>query len=73
MYPRLCALEAGGVLEELMLGNNFLQEAIDEDKVALPSYAYVSLFGLISIDELRQSIFENETSTKGLIPQSNIS
>lgn len=45
-----------------------LQEAIDEDKVALPSYAYVSLFGLNSIDELRQSIFENETSTKGPHP-----
>jgi hypothetical protein len=42
-----------------------LREAIAEDKVALPSYSYVSLFGLNSIDELRQSIFENQHPTKG--------
>lgn len=37
----------------------YLVEARDERKIALKHYAYVSLFGLNSLEELKYSIFEN--------------
>lgn len=43
--------------------NRYLREAIVNNKVALPHYAYVSLFGINSLDELKYSIFENSVSS----------
>ena len=43
----------------------FMKEAINARTVGLPKYAYVSLFGANSIDDVRQSIFENIESTRG--------
>jgi len=37
----------------------FLQDAKNNNKLAKTSYAYVSLFGLNSIDDLRYAIFES--------------
>lgn len=36
-----------------------IEEAKKADKVALPRYSYVSLFGMNSLDELKSAIFEN--------------
>lgn len=36
----------------------FLKEAKNHNKIALNKYSYVSLFGLNSLSELKQSIFE---------------
>lgn len=40
----------------------FLGEAISSKNLAIEKYAYVSLFGLSSIDDLKYSIFEKTTS-----------
>ena len=37
----------------------FLRELSGEKTIKLPYYSYVSLFGINSIDEIRQTIFEN--------------
>ena len=39
--------------------NVFVRKAKDSDALALTSYAYVSLFGLNSIDQLKYAVFEN--------------
>jgi hypothetical protein len=43
--------------------NRFLKETRDKDKIALKKYAYVSLFGLQSLEELKYAIFESTIST----------
>lgn len=43
--------------------NRYLEEARDNDKVALKSYAYVSLFGRRSLADLKQTIFESTVPT----------
>lgn len=47
-----------------------LKYAIKYEKVGVKSYAYVSLFGISSLERLKYSIFENtvEVSTPGLQP-----
>ena len=44
--------------------NRFLKEARDKGTVALKKYAYVSLFGLQSLEELKYAIFESTVSAK---------
>jgi hypothetical protein len=39
------------------------KQAIVDGAIALPYYSYVSLFGLQTIDEVRQSVFENSVPT----------
>lgn len=39
--------------------NLYLTNARDQNAIALPRYAYVSLFGIGSLDELKYSVFEN--------------
>ena len=39
--------------------NRYLKEAQAQRKIALPSYSYISLFGVNSLEELKYSIFEN--------------
>src|SRR6266702_2648660 len=46
--------------------NRFLKEARDKGKVALKKYAYVSLFGLQSLEELKYAIFESTVSTEDI-------
>jgi hypothetical protein len=50
--------------------NRFLKWAQAEGKIALNRYAYVSLFGLNSLDELKYAVFENsvKSSDIGLEP-----
>ena len=42
--------------------NEFLMAAKRSNEIALNSYAYVSLFGIGSLDQLKYSIFENSVS-----------
>jgi hypothetical protein len=44
--------------------NHFLREAQAANGIALSRYAYVSLFGTSSIDELKSKIFENTVDSK---------
>lgn len=46
--------------------NRFLKEAHDNGKVALEKYAYVSLFGLQSLDDLKYAVFESTVRTKDI-------
>ncbi|MGO9770014.1 MAG: hypothetical protein ACLPSW_10730 [Roseiarcus sp.] len=66
--PEVMCLRGKWGIGKTYAWNRLLQDAIADNQVALPFYAYVSLFGLNSIDELRQSIFENLNPTKGLRP-----
>ena len=43
--------------------NDFLRTAQKNDAIALKSYAYVSLFGVDSLERLKYSIFENKVTT----------
>lgn len=44
----------------------FFGELSAEGKIKLPYYSYVSLFGISSVDELRQTIFEDRTSSNNV-------
>jgi hypothetical protein len=59
----LCIRGKWGVGKTFIWDEVFNQAKVD-GSVALPYYCYVSLFGLQSIDEVRQTIFENRVTTK---------
>ena len=59
----LCIRGKWGIGKTYVWEETFKQ-AKAEDTVALPYYCYVSLFSLQSIDEVRQTIFENRVTTK---------
>ncbi|MBP2431496.1 hypothetical protein [Bradyrhizobium elkanii] len=44
--------------------NRFLRGAKDNDAIALKKYAYVSLFGVQSLEELKYTIFESTVGSK---------
>jgi hypothetical protein len=52
--------------------NSYLKEAATNGSIALERYAYVSLFGVQSLDELRYSIFENTVGTKDISAEPSI-
>jgi hypothetical protein len=54
----LCIRGAWGV-GKTYSWKRYLKEAHEQHRIALSRYAYVSLFGINSLDELRYSIFEN--------------
>jgi Cdc6-like AAA superfamily ATPase len=58
----LCIRGKWGVGKTFIWNEVFMQAEAD-GAVALPYYCYVSLFSLHSIDEVRQSIFENRIPT----------
>jgi hypothetical protein len=61
----LCIRGKWGVGKTFTWDETFKQ-AKAEGSVALPYYCYVSLFSLQSIDEVRQTIFENRVTTKAI-------
>lgn len=63
----LCIRGAWGV-GKTFIWNKILSEQKAANEVALPKYAYVSLFGIQTLDELKYSVFEN-TITKSQIGQ----
>jgi hypothetical protein len=50
--------------------NKFFRECMANKSVGMKTYSYASLFGINSVDELRQAIFENITSTNDRDDQS---
>jgi hypothetical protein len=44
--------------------NAFLLRAKEDQRIALGSYSYVSLFGLDSLDQLKYAVFENSVATQ---------
>jgi hypothetical protein len=63
--PEIIALQGKWGVGKTYTWQLLLKEAISTASVGLPRYAYVSLFGTNSIDDVRQSIFENIESTRG--------
>ncbi len=63
--PEIIALHGKWGVGKTYAWQLLLKEAIIAKKVGLPRYAYVSLFGANTIDDVRQSIFENIESTRG--------
>ena len=63
--PEIISLQGKWGVGKTYAWQLLLKEAIRTTTVGLPRYAYVSLFGTNSIDDVRQSIFENMKSTRG--------
>jgi hypothetical protein len=63
--PEVIALQGKWGVGKTYAWRLLLEESISAKAVGLPRYAYVSLFGANSIDDVRQSIFENLDSTRG--------
>jgi hypothetical protein len=63
--PEVIALQGKWGVGKTYTWRLLLEESIGAKAVGLPRYAYVSLFGSNSIDDVRQSIFENLDSTRG--------
>ena len=63
--PEIIALQGKWGVGKTYAWQLLLKEAISTTSVGLPRYAYVSLFGANSIDDVRQAIFENIESTLG--------
>lgn len=62
--PQVLCIRGKWGVGKTFIWNEALRQAIEEGVVALPHYSYVSLFGLQSIDEVRQSVFENSIPTR---------
>ena len=61
----LCITGAWGV-GKTFAWNRYLKDAQTREAIGLEHYAYVSLFGNNSLDELKYAIFENTVATTGI-------
>ncbi len=68
--PEVLAIKGGWGVGKTYSWNEYIEEFKDE--CALKSYSYVSLFGLNSIDELKQATFINTVDTKRIGEPPNI-
>jgi hypothetical protein len=64
--PQVLCIRGKWGVGKTFVWNDAFEEAKAEGAVALPYYCYVSLFGLQSIDEVQQTIFENRVPTAKL-------
>jgi hypothetical protein len=67
----LCLAGAWGV-GKTWLWNDLLIKAQANEQIGLKSYAYISLFGIQSIDDLKTAIFENTVPTANLIQEPSL-
>jgi len=66
--PQVLCIRGKWGVGKTYIWNEVFAEAVRKKEVALPYFSYVSLFGLQSIDEVRQAVFENSVpTTKGEI------
>jgi hypothetical protein len=72
MPEALCIRGKWGVGKTFAWGKA-LEAAQADERVALKSYSYVSLFGVNSLDELKFAIFENVTSLDGGVKKADLS
>ncbi len=68
--PEVLAVRGEWGVGKTFTWNKFLEDAKNEGRIALKRYAYVSLFGCNSLDNLKLKIFEQviDTSTIGVKP-----
>ena len=64
--PQVLCIRGKWGVGKTYIWDKIRKQSIADGTVALPFYAYVSLFGLQNIDEVRQSIFENSVPTTNL-------
>lgn len=64
--PQVLCIRGKWGVGKTFVWNDAFKEAKAKSAIALPYYCYVSLFGLQSIDEVRQTIFENRVPTTRL-------
>ena len=57
--PEVVSISGEWGIGKTFCWKKYLAEAQKQNKIALNRYAYVSLFGVNSLDELKYSIFEN--------------
>lgn len=62
--PQVLCIRGKWGVGKTYIWNEVFKQSKADGAVALPHYCYVSLFGLQSIDEVRQTIFENRVTTK---------
>jgi hypothetical protein len=62
--PQVLCIRGKWGVGKTFIWDDVFKEAKASGAVALPYYCYVSLFGLQSIDEVRQTIFENRVTTR---------
>ncbi len=61
--PEVLCLRGNWGVGKTYSWNHFLKDAQDRNEIGFKRYAYVSLFGLKSLEELRFTIFENTLET----------
>ena len=60
--PEVLAIKGGWGVGKTYAWNTYLHAAKNQRRIALSDYSYVSLFGINSLQELKNSIFENMMS-----------
>ncbi len=60
--PEVLAIKGGWGVGKTYAWQNYLQAAKNQRRIALSDYSYVSLFGINSLQELKNNIFENMMS-----------
>jgi len=70
--PEVLCLSGAWGIGKTWLWNGLLTQAQAKTKIGLKSYAYISLFGIQSIDDLKTAIFENTVPTAALIQEPSL-
>jgi hypothetical protein len=64
--PEVLAIRGSWGVGKTFAWNKYLREAKDNDKIKLPKYAAVSLFGVATLEELKHRIFQKTIETKDI-------
>ncbi len=64
--PEALAIKGAWGVGKTFAWNKYLNEAKKENRIALPHYSYVSLFGINSLDDLKLALFMDLISTKDI-------
>ncbi|WP_271461381.1 P-loop NTPase fold protein [Pantoea leporis] len=64
--PSVMAIKGEWGVGKTFSWNKFLDEAKQESMISASRYSYVSLFGISSLEKLKQSIFENAISKESI-------
>lgn len=64
--PEVLAIKGAWGVGKTFSWNKWLKEAAANSKVALQNYSYVSLFGLNTLEDLKQAIFQNTRTVNKL-------
>lgn len=70
--PEVLAIKGAWGVGKTFSWNKWLTEAAQSNSVNLKNYSYVSLFGLNSLDDLKQAIFQNTRAVSDLDKQPSL-